>query len=302
MFAFYYGTMSVLREGSDMVSGLVERLGFELEPVAVSFTDVRPEGALQFEEGKRGCVGSMLVAAAKGATVVFDEKTYGCPGGGAGLCFGDTFAKRGHPVECLLSTGDEALATRGESFGRSLGRGERFFATPELVARWRSQFPFSEFVQKYVVFEPLSRVVWGTEEAVEAGEAVGGEGAGAAEAAVAGGEPAAPVAPGEPDLVCVFANADQLSVLVTHAGFLRGDDINVLAPFGAACHSIAYARREISAERPKGVLGFFDISQRHAIPKDLLTLTLPWQLFKQMDASADESCLTTEAWERIAGR
>ena len=249
-----------------MQSRLVEKLNFDLEPVAISFTDMRPEDALQFEEGKRGCVGSMLVAAAKGATAVFDEKTYGCPGGGAGLCFGDTFAKRNHPIECLLSTGDEALAARGETFMRSLGRGERFFATPELVARWRTQFPLSEFPQEYVVFTPLSK------------------------------------AQQEPDLVCIFANPDQLSALVTHAGFSRGDAINVLAPFGAACHSIVYAYREIEAERPQAIMGFFDISQRGSIPKDLLTLTLPWQLFQEMDATTDESCLTTEVWEQIASR
>lgn len=249
-----------------MLSRLVDKLDFDLEPVAISFTDNKPEGALQFEEGKRGCVGSMMVAAAKGATVVFDEKTYGCPGGGVGLCFGDTFAKRNHPIESLLSTGDEALAARGETFVRSMGRGERFFANPDLVAKWRSNFPFNEFHQTYVLFTPLSK------------------------------------AQDEPDLVCIFANPDQLSVLVTHAGFSRGEAINVLAPFGAACHSIAYAYREITAEQPKAIMGFFDISQRHAIPKDLLTLTLPWQLFKEMDDTVDESCLTTEAWEHIAER
>ncbi|MCL1797669.1 MAG: DUF169 domain-containing protein [Eggerthellaceae bacterium] len=249
-----------------MNSRLVEKLAFALEPVAVSFTDDKPSDALQFEEGKRGCVGSMLVAAAEGKTAVFDEKTYGCAGGGVGLCFGDTFTKNNHPTECLLSTGDEALAAQGRTFARSLGRGERFFASPELAAKWKAEFPYAETPQKYVVFMPLGKVQQ------------------------------------SPDLVCIFANPDQLSALVILAGFSRGSALNVIAPFGAACHSIAFARKESQADCPKAVMGFFDISQRHAIPKDLLTLTMPFTLFKEMDEAADESCLSTKEWERIATR
>lgn len=250
-----------------MNSKLVEKLKFKMEPVAVFFTDEKPEGATQAKEGSRVCVASMLVAASKGKVVVFDEKTYGCAGGGVGLCFGDTYAKMNQPIECLLSTGDEALRETGKTSPRSYGKGERFFETPELADKWRRSLPFTETPEKYVVFKPLGK----------AGEE-------------------------KPDLICIFANPDQLSALVTMSGFYRGDIVNALAPFGAACHSILYAYQEIKKEKPKGVLGFFDISQRKSISKELLSYTVPYGLYMELERQIDESCLGTEVWEEIESR
>ncbi|MGV8082708.1 MAG: DUF169 domain-containing protein [Coriobacteriia bacterium] len=250
-----------------MHSNIVDKLKFDLKPVAISFTDKKPANALQYEEGKRGCVAAMLVAAAKnGKTAVFDEKTYGCPGGGVGLCFGDAFTRGNHPTEYLLSTGDKALTAHGKTYSKSLGRGERFFATPELAGKWKAAFPYSEAPEKYVVFTPLSKV----EE--------------------------------EPDIICIFANPDQLSALVSLAGFSNGEALNVIAPFVAACHSIAYAYREIGTEHPVTIMGFFDISQRHRIPRELLSFTVPYRMFKEMDEVVEESCLTTEAWVELESR
>ena len=50
-----------------------------------------------------------------------------------GFCFGNAFQKKGHPTEALLSRGDEVLRQQGRDIGRSLGKGERFFAMPELI-------------------------------------------------------------------------------------------------------------------------------------------------------------------------
>jgi len=249
-----------------MESKIVERLDFLLKPVAVYFADEKPLSFTQFEQGKRGCVGSMLIESSQGKVVLFDEETYGCAGGGVGLCFGDAFTRSGHPTESLLSTGDEALAALGKSYTRSLGRGERFFASPDLAEKWKTEFPYGNNPKKYVVFMPLIDTST------------------------------------EPDLVLVFANPDQLSALLIMAGYLRGTAINVIAPFGAACQSIAWAYQQIVEEQPKAVMGFFDISQRGRIPKDLLSLTIPYQLFKEMDDHADDGCLTTEVWLNIAGR
>jgi hypothetical protein len=105
-----------------------------------------------------------------------------------------------------------------------------------------------------------------------------------------------------PDMVCIFANPDQISVLVTMAGFNNGLAQNVLAPFGAACHSILFAYQEIGKEYPKAILGFFDIAQRYQVPKDILSITFPYQLYQEIEKTIDESCLTTHAWKRIEGR
>lgn len=248
---------------------LIKSLGLKYEPVAIFFTDEKPDNALQFEEGKRGCVASMLVAAAtKGKTAVFDEKTYGCPGGGVGICFGDAFTANDHPTEYLLSTGDEALERDNKSIPIRLGRGERFFGDTELVKKWKSQMPYAEAGRKYVVFKPYSQI---PEDAA-------------------------------PDLIFLLADPDQISALVIMSGFDRGTSLNVIAPFGAACHSILYAYNEINEESPKGIMGFFDIAQRNRIPRDLLSFTVPYSMYLELEQSVDESCLTTDAWFKLRNR
>jgi uncharacterized protein (DUF169 family) len=252
-----------------MYSKVSEKLRFSFEPVAVSFTDNKPDGALQFKEGKWGCVAAMLLASAKkGSVSVFDRKTYGCTGGGVGICFGDTFTKDGSLIECLLSTGDEALRETGKTSARSFGRGERFYATPELAAKWRSSFPYAETLKEYVVFRPLSM----TSET------------------------------DSPDIVFMLVDPDQLSALIIMSGFYRGDAVNAIAPHCAACQSIAYAYNEIGKEKPNGVIGFFDISQRHAVPKEMLSYTVPYGMYMEIERGVDEGCLTTEAWEKVARR
>ncbi|MCL2711849.1 MAG: DUF169 domain-containing protein [Methanomassiliicoccaceae archaeon] len=248
-----------------MYSKLAERLRFSLEPVAIWFTDEKPEGALQFEEGKRGCIAERLISSSEGKVSAFDKKTYGCVGGGVGICFGDTFTKDNEPIECRLSTGDEALKKTGKTYKTSLGHGERFFATPEVVAEWRASFPYIETPKKYVVFRPLSMA----EES------------------------------NPPDIVFMFADPDQLSALVILSGFRRGDIVNAVAPFVAACQTIALACKEIGNERPKGVIGFFDLAQRHRIPRDLLSYTVPYTMYKEIEKNTEDGCLTEKMWEMI---
>ncbi|MGI5824008.1 MAG: DUF169 domain-containing protein [Bacillota bacterium] len=252
-----------------MKSKLFEMLNCEYEPVAVFFTDERPDNALQFKEGKRGCVASMLIAAAsKGKAAVFDEKTYGCPGGGVGICFGDTFSANNHPTERLLSTGFLDLPPEKRSMPAHVHYGERFYASPELVKKWKSDMPYVNSGRKYVVFKPFSVVA--EEE--------------------------------KPDLIFMFVNPDQLSAMVITAGYNRGTAVNITAPFAAACQSILFAYQEIQKESPKAVLGFFDISQRSQIPKEYLSLTFPYAMLLEMEQGVGEGCMTTEVWKNIAGR
>lgn len=62
-----------------MESKISAAIKLKYSPVAIILTDQKPDEGTQFKEGKRGCVGSMLVAAAKGRTAIFDRKTFGCP-------------------------------------------------------------------------------------------------------------------------------------------------------------------------------------------------------------------------------
>ena len=61
-----------------MESRIAESIDFRYGPVALILTDVKPEGARQFKEGKWGCVMFLLGAVARGETAVFDRKTFGC--------------------------------------------------------------------------------------------------------------------------------------------------------------------------------------------------------------------------------
>lgn len=249
-----------------MPTQLADALGVTLAPVAIILTDERPAEGLQFKPGRMGCVAAMLMTAAKGRTVFFDRETFGCPGGGAGLGFGDCYERMGFPIERLLSTGGSAELRNGQRY--DMREGERFHRTPAVTRRWLREFPFREIRTAYVVAKPL-------------------------------GETAAadPVA-----LVHWHVNPDQLSALVTLAGFEHGAVETAAAPWGAACQAIAFAYAEAERHPPRGVIGFFDIAQRHQVARELLSFTVPYALHREMEAAIPDSFLGTEAWHKLRAR
>lgn len=134
--------------------------------------------------------------------------------------------------------------------------------------KWRNAMPYSEKAYPRIVFAPQSR--W--EEV------------------------------GTPDLVFVFANPDQISVLVTLQGFYSGKAMNTIAPFGAACHSIVYAAEQMEQEEPFAVMGLFDISQRSKALENYLSMTMPYSVWETITKDLDKSCLTTHSWKKIEPR
>jgi uncharacterized protein (DUF169 family) len=247
-----------------MTSRIAEALGSKHAPVAILLTDRRPASATQFKPEAWGCVASMLIAASRGRVCLFDRESFGCPGGGTGLGFGNCYV--GFPIDRLLSTGGRTAMANGRSI--DMGEGERFLASPELAARWADALPYRQVPTEYVVFKSIEQV---TEEE-------------------------------EVSLVHMFVNPDQLSALVTLAGFRTGSIDATISPWGAACQSILFAYAEAESENPRGVIGFFDISQRPKCDRELLSYTVPHGKYLEMESSVDDSFLPTSAWEKLRGR
>jgi uncharacterized protein (DUF169 family) len=250
-----------------MDSRLVEALRLSSSPVAVILTNTRPPDALQFKEGGWGCVASMMLAASKGRTGVFDRKTFGCPGGGTGLGFGDQYEQCAFDIESLLSTGSPEAAASLRRRSRMAG-GERFFKSPDQVRTWLGALPFTDVPFEYVVVKPLEQTVPND----------------------------------QPTLVVFLVNPDQLSALVVMADYERGTGDAVVARFGGACQSILFGYAEARRDRPRGVIGFFDIAQRMHVGRDVLSFTVPFSLFLEMEANVDGSFLEMEDWRRLQAR
>ena len=105
-----------------------------------------------------------------------------------------------------------------------------------------------------------------------------------------------------PDVVFVLANPDQLSALVIMAGYRSGRPLNVIAPFCAGCQSIVLAKQQLDADEPMAIMGMFDIAQRSQIEKDLLSLTMPYDMFDEIARYCSEGCLISHSWEVLEKR
>ena len=107
----------------------------------------------------------------------------------------------------------------------------------------------------------------------------------------------------EPEVVIFFAGADILSGLFTLANFDREDASGVFAPFGSGCSSIVYyPYLEKKAEKPRAILGMFDVSARPYVAENLLTFAVPFEKFRTMVDNMEESFLITESWKKVRKR
>jgi uncharacterized protein (DUF169 family) len=147
--------------------------------------------------------------------------------------------------------------------------GERYKKTPELVKEALKRMPDFTAPARFVVFKRWDKL-----------------------------EPA-----DNPEVVIFFGQPDVLSGLFTLTNFDEADPNGVFAPFSAGCGSIVqYPYLERDSNRPRGVLGMFDVSARPFIPKEMLTFALPMNKFQRMIENMEESFLITASWNKVKAR
>lgn len=267
-----------------MESKIYAALDLKYNPVAIVWTDQRPKNALQFKEGKWGCVMWMFANAARGKKVVFDRNTFGCWGGGVGLGFGNQYLNFPGGIECFyyfLSSGNEnfefgkKVAERIEKFGskefaRNFLKGERFTKSPEMVKKFVERLPIIDIPKKYVVFKPLGEVD----------------------------------RKDEPVVIVFTANPHQLSALVVLSYYEGRSLDSVIVPKGAGCHQIGiFAYKEAESENPRAVVGITDLFARKNIRRILgdnfMTFAVPLKTFQEMESNVEGSFLKEEAWKGL---
>ena len=270
-----------------MKSEIVRHLQPEFDPVAVVWSDSLPENALQYKEGRFGCILYLFAEASRrGRVAGGSRETIACNGGCAALGLGVDFDESEEKLDRYSALFSKGLrSAKDQDFYRSeveaapkgwrsmLESGERRFQNPERARRWiGEELPRYDIPFEYVWFKPLSLV-----------------------------DP-------EENIRCVIfpVNPVELAGLVTLAGsVMRGTD-PVRVPQGPSCTSLgSYAYAEGESDEPRAVLGMMDREGRELMHKrfrdDIVTLTLPFPLFRKMEEEAGDCVLQLPSWDAWAG-
>ncbi len=168
-----------------------------------------------------------------------------------------------------LCLGDTYTPAR-EFMENLLADEEGYFKSRELVDDFMDNFGYVDVPEKNVIFKPLIDV----DPAVE-----------------------------EPVLVSFPVNADQLSALAALINFRRRGNDHVAAPFGAGCQSVCVIPyNESLKEQPRGIIGNIDLAARKVLPADILTFTVPYKTYLEMEEDVPLSFLSKKVWDPIRKR
>lgn len=269
-------------------SEIARATGMKTHPVAIVWTDRKPAGALEFKSGTWGCVMWLFAKVAKeGKAAVFSRETIGCAGGAMGLGFGRPWER--HPARSeegfcsFLSNGIEGASDRKEyeeviargfdaRHKKMLTEGERFLKDPQAVRQFLKNLPVYDAKDRYIVMKPVT--------AVEDGEDVRS--------------------------VVFVANADQIAALSTLANYrtanIRGGIIVAAGASGCQAMGVCtYAEAE--TDTPRAVVGLTDLSARQAVRrvlgKDILTFSVLFSLYRQMERDVAGSFLELDLWKEL---
>lgn len=259
-----------------MKSKIAEAIKMKYSPVAILWSDEKPEGSVEFKEGRWGCVIALVTSAAKGKVAVASRETVGCVGGGIGLGFSKSWERSPGGIEHFLSTGNPDFCNT--EAGRKIAeqnpdvlKGERYIKTPELARKFTEALPTQVIPTKYVVFKPLELVA----------------------------EDEKPVS------VVFLVNPDQLSALVFLANYARETGDNVLAPMASGCQQMGILTYEQGgAENQKAIIGLTDPSARKvsnkAVGRDILSFSVPYAMFQEMEGNVEGSFLERDTWAEVS--
>jgi len=268
-----------------MESKIANAISLNYQPVALIWSDQEPAEAVQFQQGKWGCIMWLAASAAKGKAAACDRKTFGCFGGGVGMGFGDQYVNFPGGKDCFchfLSGGNEQWEQgrqaaekvkpflRKESYDNFVS-GERYIKTPEQVHQFIENLPITDIPAEYVIFKPLADIDPQQET---------------------------------PQVIVFFADPDQLSALVVLANYDRQDNHNVIIPYAAGCQTIGiYPYQEAKAEKQRAVVGLTDLSARVSIRKlledHLMTFAVPLAMFEEMERNVADSFLERPTWQAL---
>lgn len=157
------------------------------------------------------------------------------------------------------------------SVGKSgVFEGEGYLKDPDLGKDFVECLPITDIPYKYVIFKPMSQVDTAKEI---------------------------------PEIIVFYVNNDQLSALTVLANYYRPGIENVFIPFGSGCQSvflIPYA--ETKKENPRAVVGLTDITVRPMVEPDMLSFSVPYKMYLDMEKNIEGSFLEKHLWHRVAGR
>lgn len=151
-----------------------------------------------------------------------------------------------------------------------LFEGEGYKKNPELGEDFVGCLPITDLPYQYVILKPLSQVDAAAEK---------------------------------PEVIAFYVNVNQLSALTVLANYDRTGNENVMLPFGSGCQAmflIPYA--EGQKEQPRAVVGLTDITVRPMVDADMLSFSVPYQMFLDMEANVEGSFLKKDLWRKAAAR
>lgn len=95
-----------------------------------------------------------------------------------------------------------------------------------------------------------------------------------------------------PEVVTMLVNVNQLTSLVVLASHVSNDGHPVVIPRAASCHAVfLLPYHEAQQGRQRAVVGMLDPLTREFVNENMLSFSIPWQMFLEMEKFVDKGVL-----------